>query len=197
MAYSIESLTNDCYEGTTCLINKLNIRDERILASVESKITLAKIAVLEENPIEGDLDFNHYKEIHRFIFEDLYDWAGCIRTVNLSKKGTDFIEYQSIPEIADKIFLRLRKANYFQNLEFDSFIENIVDFYCATNMLHPFREGNGRTQRLFLKQLIRKDGYELEFSDFDPDLLMIATIQSANGVTDNLFKLFKENIKIQ
>ena len=86
MAYSIESLTNDCYEGTTCLINKLNIRDERILASVESKITLAKIAVLEENPIEGDLDFNHYKEIHRFIFEDLYDWAGCIRTVNLSKR---------------------------------------------------------------------------------------------------------------
>lgn len=56
----------------------------------------------------------------------------------------------------------------------------IVDFYCVTNMLHPFREGNGRTQRIFISQLIRYAGYDIDFSAIDPDELMIATIQSAN-----------------
>jgi cell filamentation protein len=61
-------------------------------------------------------------------------------------------------------------------------------------MLHPFREGNGRTQRIFIAQLIRYNGYDFDFSDIDPDDLMIATIQSANGVTDFLKQLFDENI---
>ncbi len=74
------------------------------------------------------------------------------------------------------------------------FIENIVDFYCTTNILHPFREGNGRTQRAFISQLIRNAGYEINFSKIDTDELMIATIKSANGVTDDLYKIFKENI---
>ena len=68
-----------------------------------------------------------------------------------------------------------------------------MDFYYVTNQLHPFREGNGRTQRLFITQLIQNAGYEeFDFADIDGDLLMIATIQSANGVTDLLRKLFAE-----
>lgn len=68
----------------------------------------------------------------------------------------------------------------------DAFAEEITDFYCTTNYLHPFREGNGRTQRAFLAQLIRSAGYDINWSDMDGDLLMIATIQSAQGVTDLL-----------
>lgn len=195
MSYSIEPSKSDCYENTICLINKLDIRDAEVLSAVEAKITLAKIAMLSEHPIEGSFDFNHYKAIHKFIFEDLYDWAGQERTVNISKKGTVFVEAQEISEIADRIFSRLEKLNYFQNLDFDSFVDNIADFYCTTNMLHPFREGNGRTQRVFLQQLIRKNGYEINFADIDSDLLMIATIQAANGIKDNLINLFKESIK--
>lgn len=69
-----------------------------------------------------------------------------------------------------------------------------MDFYCATNELHPFREGNGRTQRSFLAQLIRNAGYDINFSDIDGELLMIATIQSANGVDDLLRQIFDEII---
>lgn len=194
MSYSIDALTDNCYEGTTCLINKLNITDEDTLKAVESAITFAKISELEQTPIKGDFDFIHYKAIHRYIFEDLYDWAGEIRKVDISKKGTSFVLADSIEEIADRCFLRLKKENYFKTDKFDLFVENIVDFYCATNMLHPFREGNGRTQRVFISQLIRKNGYDIDFSEIDSDELIIATIQAANGVTDFLKDIFKRII---
>lgn len=64
----------------------------------------------------------------------------------------------------------------------------------AINILHPFREGNGRTERIFISQLIRFNRYDIDFSDIDTDYLMFATIQSAQGITDNLVNLFKENI---
>lgn len=64
----------------------------------------------------------------------------------------------------------------------------------AINILHPFREGNGRAERIFISQLIRFNGYDIDFSDIDTDYLMFATIQSAQGITDNLVNLFKENI---
>lgn len=64
----------------------------------------------------------------------------------------------------------------------------------AINILHPFREGNGRTERIFISQLIRFNGYDTDFSGIDTDYLMFATIQSAQGITDNLVNLFKENI---
>ena len=75
------------------------------------------------------------------------------------------------------------------------FIENITDFYCATNILHPFREGNGRTQRIFIAQLIRFCGYDINFSEIETDELMIATIHSANGITDYLKDIFRKNKK--
>lgn len=95
MGYSIDPLSADCYEGTTCLINRFDIHDEKKLASLETIITSAKCGVLEKDPIIGDFDFSHYKAIHKFIFEDLYTWAGQVRTVNISKKGTSFVEAES------------------------------------------------------------------------------------------------------
>lgn len=77
----------------------------------------------------------------------------------------------------------------------NEFVEEIVDFYCVTNELHPFREGNGRTQRAFLTQLIRNAGYDINFADMDTDLLMIATIQSAQGVTDLLRQVLGDAIQ--
>ena len=75
-------------------------------------------------------------------------------------------------------------------------MEKIVDFYCATNYLHPFREGNGRTQRAFLTQLIRNAGYDINWAEVDGDLLMIATIQAPQGVTNLLQQVFLGQILI-
>ena len=190
MPYSIDPLTADCYEGTLCLINKLNIHDDSRLAEIEASITFAKGSELERHPFPGNFDFEHYKAIHRFLFEDLYEWAGQVRTVDLSKKGTSFTKASEIEKNAAFCFDRLRSMKFFTDLSFDRFVDEITDFYCTTNLLHPFREGNGRTQRAFITQLIRNAGYDIDFSEMQPDELMIATIFAAQGVTDQLRELF-------
>lgn len=195
MSYSIVACSDDCYEGTTCLINKLDIREEKKLDIVESHITLAKISILQQSPMNGGFDFEHYKAIHKFIFEDIYDWAGRPRTVDLSKKGTTFVKAEDIEKLATACFDNLKKQNYFKELNIDDFVEKIADFYCVTNMLHPFREGNGRTHRVFLSQLALNAGYEMDFSNIDTDVLMLATIHAANGVDTHLKEALREIIK--
>lgn len=197
MSYSIDAITDGCYENTTCLINKFDIRDEEKLKKVEADITFAKATILESNPISDKFDLEHYKAIHRFLFEDIYDWAGTFRTVDMAKRGTSFCSEDQLEDVARNCFDRLAENNLFSDLDRDEFVDAIVDFYCVTNMLHPFREGNGRTQRIFISQLIHHNGYDFDFSDIDSDDLMIATIQAANGVTDFLKQLFDENISAQ
>lgn len=181
MAYSIDALTEDCYPGTTCLINKLGIQDEEKLAETEAAIVLGKASLLDQQPMAGAFDFAHYKSIHQFLFCDLYNWAGQIRTINISKKGTVFVPAAEIPSCADACFSRLA-AFTDEGLSHQEFIEAIADFYNTINMLHPFREGNGRTQRLFFAQWIRHLGYEFDLSDVDPDEFMIATIYAAQDL---------------
>lgn len=168
----------------------MDIRDEEELEETESALTLANISLLEQEPIAGNFNFAHYKAIHKFLFDDLYDWAGEIRTVILSKKGTQFVPADEIERIGNAIFSHLAEADYFRQDDFDTFVKHITELYCDTNLLYPFREGNGRTQRVFLTQLIRHAGY-IFFDNVDMDELMIATIHAANGVTDYVERIFK------
>lgn len=195
MSYSIDSISADCYPDSTCLINKFDIRDEATLAKVEADIVLLKSSVLLSQPPAGTFDFSHYRAIHRCLFEDLYDWAGEIRAIDMSKKGTDFVKAADIERLAGNAFSRLNAMDNFTGMEINEFVENIVDFYDVTNMLHPFREGNGRTQRIFFTQLIRNAGYDFSFAVMEPDELMIATIQCSHGVFDHLKRLFREAIQ--
>lgn len=197
MAYSLEPLEDHCYPGTAVLINKLDIRDGQKLAQVEADITKLRISQWELKPLADTFDFPHYKAVHAHLFSDLYDWAGQARTVNLSKRGTRFCPAQEIEPRAELIFTRLRQLDFLRGMEHGDFVEELTDFYCSTNELHPFREGNGRTQRLFLSQLVRNAGYTLNFSEVDGDLLMFATIQAAQGVTDLLRQLLGETIRPQ
>ena len=195
MGYSIDPISANCYQDTTVLINKFDIRDEEKLNEVESVLASARYAEWLNTPQLSSFDFEHYKAIHKYLFSDLYDWAGQIRTVNISKKGTKFTSAEDIETQAALIFKRIKNCNYFKGLDHNEFANEIVDFYCITNALHPFREGNGRTQRVFITQLIRNAGYDINFADMDTELLMIATIQSSQGVTDMLKQLFFESIK--
>jgi cell filamentation protein len=195
MSYSLDPITEDCYPGTAVLINKLNIRDQILLDEVETTIVAAKTAMWDSEPLLHTFDFEHYRGIHAFLFEEIYDWSGQIRAVDISKNGTRFCIVEDIDKQARLIFARLHKYELFTNLERGEFLSQIVDFYCSTNILHPFRDGNGRTQRIFIAQLIRNAGYDFDFADIDGDLLMIATIQAANGVVDFLNDIFSKLIK--
>ena len=190
MAYSLNPSSDNCYEGTTCLVNKLGIRDEKRLSEVEAQITFAKAVMLEETPIDDDFGFEHFKKIHEFLLCDLYEWAGQVRTVDISKKKTMFLDAASIESIGTKCFAKV-KDGYFENLSFDEFVKRIAEFYNDVNYIHPFREGNGRTQRIYFAQLIRHYGYDINFADVDTDELMIATIQASSGVMDFLVDFLK------
>lgn len=194
MAYSIEASSDHCYEGTTCLINKLNIRDEEKLAEVEAAIVLGKATLLDQQPIQGAFDFDHYKRIHYFLFCDLYDWAGQIREVNLSKKGTAFVAVDEIESCAEACFKRLQKFDD-EGLSHHELAEEVADFYHTVNILHPFREGNGRTQRVFFSQWIQHIGFQLDLTIVDPDEFMVATIYAAQGVMDQLVDCFDRAIQ--
>ena len=195
MTYSLNPASDNCYEGTTCLVNKLGIRDEKKLSEIEAQITFAKAVMLEETPIDDDFGFEHFKKIHDFLLCDLYEWAGQVRTVDISKKRTKFLDAASIEGIGTKCFAKV-KEGYFENLPFDEFVKRIAEFYNDVNYIHPFREGNGRTQRIYFTQLIRHYGYDINFADVDTDELMIATIQASSGVMDFLVDFFENSIII-
>ena len=195
MAYSLNPSSDNCYEGTTCLVNKIGIRDEKKLSEIEAQITFAKAVMLEETPIDDDFGFEHFKKIHEFLLCDLYEWAGQVRTVDISKKRTKFLDAASIERIATKCFSKV-KDGYFENLSFDEFVKRIAEFYNDVNYIHPFREGNGRTQRIYFTQLIRHYGYDINFADVDTDELMIATVQASSGVLDFLVEFFENSIII-
>lgn len=190
MGYTIEAAESGCYPGTSVLVNKFDLHSQRELDAVEAALVTAKAIQWEEAPQCRTFDFAHYKEIHKHLFGELYDWAGQMRTINISKKGTQFCPVEEIEQVGTAVFTRLARENLFQGLPRERFIEELVDFYERTNELHPFREGNGRTQRVFLAQLAQNAGYPLDFSCVDPDELMIATIYAAQGVDEPLKNVF-------
>lgn len=190
--YSIEGSSENCYFGTTVLINKLDIRNQSELDKAEKQITLLRAIQAEQNMILEKPNFQFFKDIHKFLFDDIYEWAGLVRTINISKKGTIFCDVSQIEEIGKLKFERLKKQNYLKELEKEQFIDEISDLYNELNILHPFREGNGRTLRLFITLLIRNAGFDIDFSKCDPDIIMLATINAAHGDISMLKSVFNE-----
>lgn len=195
MSYSIESLQDDCYEGTTVLKNKFNLTDENQLDMMERNITSILIAKAMIDITFENVDFSFYKKLHSYIFSDIYEWAGTVRKVEMSKKSTAFCPVEDIEKRALNIFDNLKKNNYFKDLPKYELINSFTDLYCDLNYLHPFREGNGRIQRLFLSMLLKSINKTLDFSKIDSDLLMIATIKSVSGDIFLLKDIFNEHIK--
>ena len=89
----------------------------------------------------------------------------------------------------------MHKSTFLKGLEGDEFIDKFVELYCELNYLHPFREGNGRIQRLFLSMLLKHNGKKIDFTKIDEDLFIIATIKSVSGDIFMLKDIFKEHIK--
>ena len=130
MGSSIDAITADCYDGTTCLINKFDIKDDKQLSLIEGQITFAKGSELERNPVKGNFDFEHYRAIHKYLFDELYEWAGKIRTVDMSKKGTNFAKANEI----EKGSLNMYSINLNQKV-LDGKIDPVIGRQEETNRL--------------------------------------------------------------
>ena len=194
--YRVEGCSWNCYPGTTVLVNKLDIRDQAELDTAEKHITLLRGIQAEQETEFRDVDFEFYKRLHFTIFSDLYDWAGKLRTINISKKGTVFCKHDELETIGRLKFERLRSLDYLCGMSADRFLDELAELYHELNMLHPFREGNGRTLRLFITLLVRNAGHDTDFAGCDSDMLSIATIKAAQGDITLLRSVFEEIIQI-
>lgn len=194
MAYSIDSSSDSCYPGTSVLVNKLGIQNQAQLNENETLIVGVKSLQFELAPFPEALDFNYYKKLHRFLFDELYEWAGTMRSIDLSKQHTHFCPVDEIESLAGRMFSRIEQMDFLCGLPREDFIAELTDFYSSVNYLHPFREGNGRTQRLYFRRLAQRAGYKLDFAAVDSDHMMIATIHAASGIEETLHNVFDEII---
>ena len=100
----------------------------------------------------------HYLAIHKHLFQDVYDWAGNIRTVRISKDGSPFCFPENVESQMKSLFGDLAKARHLRGLSADDFATKAAHFLAVLNAIHPFREGNGRTQLTFLTLLAERPG---------------------------------------
>jgi cell filamentation protein len=175
--YEYEWDSSYCYPGSSVLKNKLEIRDAEVLVVAEREITAATIAGLMDKPVRGSLDFKHLCDIHHTIFRDIFDWAGKPRTVNIAK-GNPFCMSHAIPGYAEDIFARLKGEDFLLGKPTDEMPERLTYYLSEINVLHPFREGNGRTQRVFVEYLAQSAGYYVDFSVVSSDEMVEASVLS-------------------
>jgi cell filamentation protein len=151
---------------TGVLLNKLGLGTAAELDAAEREITHAALILLGESPVHPGYDLPHVCAIHRRIFGDIYDWAGQIRTVGIAKASL-FCLPQHIETSAAEIFRALHSENCLRDLDRQTFVARLAYYLGEVNAVHPFREGNGRTQRAFFEQLARDAGYTLAWQHLD------------------------------
>ncbi len=172
------------------------------LQEKEKILTNAKMMLIRNNPIEGNFDYHHLKKIHSFLFKETYSWAGKDRyeaniTANFGKGSTLFTSYDKLPKVSALLFDALKNENYFIGQSREEFAKNASIFMNGLNLLHPFREGNGRVQRIFMEYLAKELGYILNFKDVSLEEMTLASIKGAKGDLDLMKNIFLKSLKNQ
>ena len=119
--------------------------------------------------------------MHRHLFQDVYNWAGKLRTVDVSKGGSRFGNCGMIESYLKQQLAKISSENYLIGLQPDSFIQRLAHYMGEINAAHPFREGNGRVQRAFCAQLAEQAGYFIDFDEVSRDEMYAAMIASFHG----------------
>ena len=153
------------YPGTQTLKNKLDIRDPSQLGKIERQLVTQRI---RQGVPEGQFDLAHLQGIHRHLFQDVYSWAGELRQVEIAKGGHQFQFRQYIATGMADVHGRLVKQNYLRGLNKAEFAREAGAIMGDVNYVHPFREGNGRTQLQYLKQLGQQAGHNVDLGRLDP-----------------------------
>lgn len=190
-SYSFDTDLKYCYPNSSVLRNKLNITNEHDLCVAEREISSLRIMEIEADPLKGKLDFKHLQEIHYNIFKDVYEWAGQIRTVNISK-GSVFCYCENIESYASYIFNKLTEENYLINAGNDAIYDRFSFYMSEINALHPFREGNGRSQRVFMSYLAKVAGYELNFEEITQEKMIELSTLAFNNGHEEYIKMFEK-----
>ncbi len=173
-----------CYPGTNILKNKLDLRDSNKLFELERQIVLAKSYILRQNLKTHTFTKQHFINIHKFLFEDLYPFAGEFRTENISKGNFTFANWEYIDIELTRLLDELKSENYLANLNKQNLAKRLSYYLSELNVLHPFREGNGRTIREFIRELAYKNNYILDLQETTPEKIFNACVKSVYNTDD-------------
>jgi cell filamentation protein len=177
------------YPDTEVLRNKAEIREQAALDAFEADTTAVRMLELVEHPLKGNFDLQHLCAIHHYLFQDVYDWAGQLRTVDISRGGSRFANVALIEDYLGKQLHGLAQENFLCGLSPKSFVAHLAHYMAEINAAHPFREGNGRAQRFFCAQLAEEAGYFIDFETVDQDEMYAVMIASFAGDERPLAKL--------
>jgi len=182
-----------CYPDTDVLINLLNIHDADLLAEAEAEITAVRYQTYLSSvrPL-ADFTFEHLQFLHIHLFQDLYSWAGQIRDVDLAKGTTRFCTSSRVEAEALKWFKQLPALAHIQSQQ--QLVEKIADMFCELNLIHPFRDGNGRTQRFFFEELLFALGYDLTWPEISQEDWVYANIAGVELDLSPLILIFQKAI---
>ena len=168
--------------------NLVGARSPEDLKQREETFTVLRLAELKREPVKGKLDFDHLKEIHRRVFQDVYAWAGGIRqNFNAAKQdyvggpAHTFTRSAQIESEGRRISRELASRDYLQGLSKPEFVSQLTRLHGELNQLHPFPEGNGRTQRLFLEQVAQRAGHPVDLSIGTEERIIQASIAQTKG----------------
>jgi len=167
------------YPNSTVLRNKLGYEKRQELDEAERLYVSNRI---DEGVPEGKFDLEHLQRIHKHLFQDVYEWAGEIRQTVINKgEGQNKSIFPLNPPIefamAD-VHKRLRAQNFLRDLPRGEFAREAAEYIGDVNRLHPFREGNGRTQFQYLKQLGGQAGHTVDLTRFERQSWIQASIEA-------------------
>lgn len=167
-----------CYRGTSILKNIPGLRDAVALRDFEVEI----VAQRASEPLPtGRLSARHYSAIHHHLLQDVYTWAGRYRSVRLAKGQSTFCYPEHIASEMARAFSELRRARFLRGLSADEFAARAAHFLAELNAIHPFREGNGRSQLSFMAVLAARAGHPMTLVRLDPAEFLAAMIKSFGG----------------
>ena len=166
------------YPGTDVLRNILDIRDAQQLADCEANATAAPLIELDAAPLAGRFDIAHFKAIHRYIFQDVYAWAGEFRTVNISKGGHLFGAAAFVEPALHEVLRKLPGEQYLKGADAQTLSTRAGFFMAEINAIHPFRDGNGRVQREFIRELAAQAGFLIDWSSVTREQMTAASLES-------------------
>lgn len=190
------SKSNDPYIDpiSGVLTNLVGARTQEHLDHLEATFSAIRMLELRRDPIAGNFDLAHLQTIHRHLFSDVYAWAGELRTVDISKGETRFANHQQIEGYAPTIFRGLAAENLLRGLDPDEFSLRAGTYLGEINVLHPFREGNGRTQREFITQVAHQCGYAISWRGVDRVEMLRASIEAYQGNARPMGAIIKANL---
>lgn len=179
--------------ATKILKNIPNLKTIAQLEEYESLVFQANFPEALETALNSSPDLDLWKDIHRICFKDIYEWAGNIRTIRVSKGTTVFAYPEHIENASQKIFDQYQVLADFGGLT----LEKIADTIGELNVIHPFREGNGRTLRILLEAMCAKIGHDIDYGLTDQNEQTEAFVKSYQGDNFSLTSLLKKITKIK